>query len=527
VIQVLVSDPIQKEALMPLLENPAFEVKFKVGLKPEELAREMNGCQVLLVRSETKVTAQLIESARDLKLVGRAGVGIDNIDVAAASKKGVIVMNVPGGNTISAAEHAIAMMLALARNIPQADASVKVGLWERKKFIGAEVTGKVLGVLGLGRIGREVTLRALGLGMRVVGYDPMADPVWCRIVGMDLVPLIDLYRVSDFITLHMPFIPSGPGKTLHFVDSPAFAEMKEGVRLINCARGGLVSEAGLLKALESGKVKGAALDVFEQEPPKDSPLLKRPEVVLTPHLGASTEEAQGKVAVELAQAIMEYFEKGIARNAVNLPVSVPPELQSYLALAERLGRFCSQIVEGEIQRVSLNYQGVLGRYNPAPFTQQALVGVLSARQEPVTAVNSLERAKALGIYVEETAASDAQEYTSLLTLEVKSSSKVRRVSGTVFRGNEPRLVEIDGHGVDIVPEGHMLVLTNVDRPGVIGFLGTLLGEAGVNIAGFDLGRTAKGKEAISVLTLDSPVPEAVLSKIKGHPAILGVQLVRP
>jgi len=525
-IQVLVSDPIQKEALTPLLENPAFEVKFKVGLKPEELAREMNGCQVLLVRSETKVTAQLMESAKGLKLVGRAGVGVDNIDITAASKKGVIVMNVPGGNTISAAEHAVAMMMSLARNIPQADASLKAGLWERKKFVGTEVAGKTLGVLGLGRIGREAALRALGLGMTVVGYDPMADPVWCKIAGISLVPLIDLYRASDFITIHMPLIPSGPGKTVHFIGASAFAEMKSGVRLINCARGGLVDEAELLKAIESGKVKGAALDVFEQEPPKDSPLLKRSEVVLTPHLGASTEEAQEKVAVELAHAVAEYFEKGIARNAINLPVSVPPELQPYLALAERLGRFSSQLVEGKIQRVSLSYRGVLGRYNPTPFTQQALMGVLSARNEPATAVNSLEKAKELGIYVEETVASEAQEYTSLLTVEIKSSNTVRRVAGTVFRGNEPRFVEVDGHGVDVVPEGHMLVLTNVDRPGVIGFLGTLLGEAGVNIAGFDLGRTAKGKEAISILTLDSPVPDPILSRIKGHPAILGVQLVK-
>jgi len=512
--------------LTPLLNDSAFDVKFKTGLKSDQLLKELNGCQVLLVRSETKVTAQVIESAGSLKLIGRAGVGVDNIDVAAASKKGVIVMNVPGGNTISAAEHAIAMMLALARNIPQADASVKASLWERKRFVGVEVTGKVLGILGLGRIGREVALRAIGLGMRVVGFDPMADPMWCRVVGVDLVPLIDLYRICDFITLHIPLIPSGPGKTVYFIDTLAFSEMKEGVRIINCARGGLLNEAALLKAIEQGKVKGAAIDVFEQEPPKDSPLLKRPEVVLTPHLGASTEEAQEKVAAELAQAVADYFQKGVTKNAINLPVAVPPELQPYLSLAERLGRFASQLVDGPAQRVSLHYQGVLGRYNPAPFTQRALAGMLSSAGEPITPVNATDKAKALGIYVEETVDAEAQEYTSVLSLEVRSSNRVRKVSGTIFGGDQPHLVKIDDHEIDIVPEGHMLVLTNVDRPGVVGFLGTLLGEANVNIAGFGLGRSAKGKEAVSILTLDSPVSPEILSKIKAHPAILAVQMVK-
>jgi D-3-phosphoglycerate dehydrogenase len=350
-VKVLVSDPIEKEGLSPLLSNSKFDVLIKTGLKPEELLREVSSAEVLLVRSETKVTPTVLESGKNLKLIGRAGVGVDNIDLAAASKQGVIVMNVPGGNTVSAAEHTVSLIMALAHNIAAADESMKQGKWDRKKFMGSELVGKKLGLIGLGRVGREVAQRAIGLEMQVVAHDPMADPEWARLVGVKLTSVENIIAEADFISVHVPLTDA----TKHMINAETISKMKRGVRLINCARGGVIHEKDLLDALISGHVKGAALDVFESEPPTNWDLVKHPNVIATPHLGASTEEAQTKVSVQLAEAVVEYFEKGIPRNALNLPAGLPPEIKPYSILANRLGRFVGQIVDGPIKKLTGEY----------------------------------------------------------------------------------------------------------------------------------------------------------------------------
>lgn len=520
-VNVLVSDPIDKEGLLPLLDNPKFKVSIKPGLKPDELLREVGAADVLLVRSETRVTPTVLESGKNLKLVGRAGVGVDNIDLAAASKQGVIVMNVPGGNTVSAAEHTVSLLLAMAHNVAQADAGMKQGRWDRKKFMGTELVGKTLGLVGLGRVGREVATRAIGLEMKIVAHDPMADPEWCRLVGIKLVPLETVFAEADFISTHVPLTDT----TKYIINAKSIAKMKQGVRIINCARGGVINEADLLAALNSGHVKGAALDVFEEEPLKNYDLAKHPAVVATPHLGASTEEAQSKVAVQLAEAVVEYFEKGIPRNALNLPTSLPAELKPYLTLANRLGKFIGQIVEGPVKNFKLIAAGTLSRHNLSPFTAEAVSGILASRTSGISAVNALAKAKDFGMTIKEVATPESKEYTNLLTIEIETSGRPRRVSGTVFRTDQPSLVNIDDLPVDIVLEGNMVVLTNVDRPGVVGFLGTILGASNVNIAGFEVGRRAAGGEAVSIFAVDEQVPPNILEAIRTNPSIIDVHAV--
>ena len=520
-VKVLVSDPIDKEGLSPLLTNPKFEVEIKPGMKPEDLLREVGNAEVLLVRSETKVTPTVLQSGKNLKLVGRAGVGVDNIDLAAASKQGVIVMNVPGGNTVSAAEHTVSLIMALAHHVAAADASMKQGRWDRKKFMGSELVGKKLGLVGLGRVGREVASRAAGLEMQVLAHDPMADPEWCRLAGVRLVALETVFAEADFISTHVPLTDA----TRNMINAESIARMKKGVRIVNCARGGVIDEKALLDALNSGHVKGAALDVFESEPPTNWDIIKHPNVVATPHLGASTEEAQVKVAVQLAEAVVEYYEKGIPRNALNMPAGLTPEMKPFMILANRLGRFGAQIIDGPIKRITVMGAGILSRHNLAPLTAEALAGILSARTSGVTAVNSLSKAKDFAIEIKEVAEPDAKEFTSLLTIELETSRHRRRVSGTIFSSDVPHLVEIDGLMLDIVPEGNMLVLTNVDRPGVVGFVGTILGASNINIAGYEVGRRSAGGEAISILTVDEHVPQKVLDAIRTNTAIIDVRLV--
>jgi D-3-phosphoglycerate dehydrogenase len=521
-VKVLVSDPIDKEGLAPLLSNSKFDVTIKSGLKPEELLREVSTAEVLLVRSETKVTPTVLETGKNLRLVGRAGVGVDNIDLAAASKQGVIVMNVPGGNTVSAAEHTVSLIMAMAHNIAQADASMKAGKWDRKKFMGSELVEKKLGLVGLGRVGREVASRCAGLGMTIAAHDPMADPEWCRLAGIKLVSLDEIITESDFISFHVPLTDA----TRNMINAETLAKMKKGVRLVNCARGGIIDEKALLDALNSGHVKGAGLDVFENEPPTYWDIIKHPSVVATPHLGASTEEAQTKVAVQLAEAVVEYYEKGVPRNALNLPAGMTPELKPYMILASRLGKFGAQIVDGPVKRVKITGAGTLSRHNIAPITAEALAGILSTRMSGVTAVNAQSKAKDFGIEVGEVAEVDAKEYTSLLTIELETAKSRRRVTGTIFNSDVPHLVSIDGLMLDIVPEGNMLVLTNVDRPGVVGFVGTILGASNINIAGYEVGRRNAGGEAVSILTVDEVVPAKVLEAIRTNTAIIDVRLVK-
>ncbi|MCG3203439.1 MAG: Erythronate-4-phosphate dehydrogenase [Elusimicrobia bacterium] len=521
-VKVLVSDPIDKEGLTPLLTNSKFEVVIKPGMKPEELLHEISSADALLVRSETKVTPTVLESGKQLKLVGRAGVGVDNIDLAAASKQGVIVMNVPGGNTVSAAEHTVSLMMALAHNVSAADASMKQSRWDRKKFMGTELVGKTLGLVGLGRVGREVASRAIGLEMHVVAHDPMADPEWCRLVGVKLCSVEEVIKEADFISVHVPLTDA----TKHMINAETLSKMKKGVRIINCARGGVIDEQALLQALNSGQVKGAALDVFEEEPPTFWDIIKHPNVIATPHLGASTEEAQVKVSVQLAEAVVEYFEKGVPRNALNLPAGLPPEVKPYSVLANRLGRFIAQIVDGPIKKVTITGAGTLSRINLSPLTAEAVAGILSSRTSGVSSVNALSKAKDFNLAISEVAVPDSKEYTGLLTIEIETGRTRRRVAGSIFRTDQPHLVEIDDLTLDIVPEGNMILLTNIDRPGVVGFVGTILGASNINIAGYDVGRRSAGGEAVSILTVDEVVPENVLAAIRTNASILDVRMVK-
>jgi D-3-phosphoglycerate dehydrogenase len=524
-IKVLVSDPISEEGLAPLQGHPLFSVERKTGLSPADLLVRAADCEALLVRSETKVTAQVIEAAKKLRFVGRAGTGVDNIDIAAASRAGVVVANVPGGNTISAAEHALAMLFALARNIPRADASTRSGLWERGKFVGTEITGKTLGVLGLGRIGREVATRAVGLGMRVLAHDPMGDDSWCRLARVTPSDFEELLRQSDFITVHVPLTDA----TRRLLNKDTLARAKAGVRIINCARGGIVDEAALLEAIEKGHVKGAALDVFEKEPPAGNPLLQRPEVIVTPHLGASTEEAQVKVASELGAALVDFFEKGFARHAVNLPpleVAGQNQLLSYVPLAGRLGAFLAQWTGGSAKSLKLTYRGELGRVNPALVTATAVAGYLRALGERASPVNALAVAAARGLPVQEQAVPESKDYASLLEVESEGPDGVHRLAGTVYGLGDLRLVRIEDMPVDIILEGNLLVMTNSDKPGVVGHTGTVLAEAGINIAGMEVGRNRPGGVAVSLWSVDGAVDEKVLAQVSRHPAVLSVKMVR-
>jgi D-3-phosphoglycerate dehydrogenase len=524
-ISVLVSDPVSEEGLAPLRENPLFSVKVKTGLTPPQLLEELKGCSALMVRSETQVTADVLAAARDLRFVGRAGTGVDNIDIPSATKAGVVVANVPGGNTISAAEHALAMMFSLARNIPRADASTRAGKWERGKFVGTELTGKTLGVLGLGRIGREVATRAIGLAMRVLAHDPMGDETWCRRAGVTFTTLEDVLAQSDFITVHVPLVEATRG----LLNATTLAKTKRGVRLVNCARGGIIDEKALLEFIEKGHVKGAALDVFEKEPPQGSPLFQRPEVIVTPHLGASTEEAQVKVAADLSLSLIEFFEKGFARQAVNLPaldVAGQTQLVTYVSLADRLGRFLAQLMSEKPASISLRYRGELGRINPALFTATAVAGYLRGAGAPhASPVNALNHAAAQNIPIQEQSLPEAQDYASLLEISAETPSGAHRLAGTVYGRGDLRVVRIDDRPVDILPIGHLIVMTNSDKPGVVGHTGTVLARAGINIAGMDVGRNRPGGEAVSLWSVDAPVPANVLAEVKAHPAILSVKMV--
>ncbi len=525
VVRVLVTDPISEEGLAPLRGNPGFAVTVKTGLKGPDLLREVADHQALLVRSETKVGADVIAAATGLRFIGRAGTGVDNIDVGAASRQGIVVANVPGGNTISAAEQTLALLFALARNIPQADAATRLGKWERTKFVGTEITGKTLGVVGLGRIGREVATRAIGLSMRVVAFDPQGDEFWCRRAGVAFLSLDDLLAQSDFITVHVPL----NDQTLGLLDQDTFPKTKKGVRVINCARGGIIDEKALLEFMEKGHVKGAALDVFEKEPPDPrSPLFQRPGIIVTPHLGASTEEAQVKVAVELSQSVIEFFENGFARQAVNLPpldVAGQNQLLTFIGLAYKQGSFLGQVTGPGAQSLTLRYSGELARVNPALYTATAVAGFLSALGEKATPVNALVLAQQRGLRVQEQIQPEARDYASLLEAEAVSETATHQLAGTVYGRGETRFVRIDGLAVDVTPHKYILVMANEDRPGVVGHTGTVLSGAGINIAGMDIARNRPGGVAVSLWNVDSPVPEDVLAKVKAFPPILSVKMV--
>ncbi|GIW47544.1 MAG: D-3-phosphoglycerate dehydrogenase [Deltaproteobacteria bacterium] len=527
-MKILVTDGLSEEGLKILRSHPELEVTVKKGLPKEELKQIIADYDALIVRSGTKVTADIIEAAGNrLKVIGRAGIGVDNVDVDAATRKGIVVMNTPEANAVTTAEHTIALMLALARKIPQAHFSLKSGLWEREKFKGREIFGKTLGIIGLGNIGRLVAERAIGLKMKVIAYDPFLTEEAAAKLGVEQVSLDNLLERADIITIHTPLTP----ETKNLIDKRAFMKMKKGVILINCARGGIVNEGDLFEALRDGRVGGAALDVYEKEPPdRDNPLFTLEDnVVFTPHLGASTEEAQTKVSVAIAEQIVDFFLKGVVRNAVNMP-SISLELlkvmKPYLTLAEKLGSFQGQICKSGVEEIQIEYSGEVADFNVAPLTIAALKGFLSPIMDIVVSyVNAPVIAREKGIKVVESKSSKSEDFTSLISIKVKTNREERLVAGTIFGKEEPRFVRVNGFSLDVIPEGCLIISENYDKPGFIGAMGTVLGKHGINIARMHLGRESIGGRAISFINVDSPVPEEVLEEISKLPNIISVTQV--
>ena len=526
--KIFVADEVSDSGLEPL-RAAGFTVEKQTGLKPEALREKLANYSGLVVRSETKVTADVMDSSPGLRVIGRAGVGVDNIDVPAATERGIVVMNAPDGNTITTAEHTIALLIALARRVPQANSSLKSGRWERKTFIGVELQGKTLGIVGLGRIGRAVAARARGFGMKIVAFDPFIAPDQARDSEIDLAPLEDVLANSDFITIHTPLTPETRG----VIGREAFAKMKPGVRIINCARGGLVDEDALHEAIKSGKVAGAALDVFVSEPPpQDHPLLLLDEVVVTPHLGASTTEAQEGVAFTVAEQMRDYLLTGALRGAVNVPSLGTRELailRPYIELAEKLGRFQAQLVDRAVREVKLEFAGDLVELNEAPVTRSFLAGLLRDVSARVNAVNAFLIAEERGITITTTYFRATSDLTPSIRARVLGDQFERSLAGTIFgfgeQAREGRITEIDQFHIEATPQGHMLVMRNRDVPGVIGRVGTILGERGVNISRFHLGRRERGGEAMAVIEVDAPLTPETLSELRGLEPVISARQI--
>ena len=541
-MKVLISDKLSKEGVEILKAAKGIEVIDKPGLAPEELKKVIADVDGLIVRSATKVTKDLLSAAKKLKAIARAGAGVDNIDCEAASRRGIIVMNTPGGNTVSAAEHALAMLFALARSIPAADALMKQQVWEKKKFTGAELTGKTLGVVGLGRIGAEVARRAIGLRMNVVAFDPFANAEQAKALGVELTnSLDDLMKRAHFVTVHAALTE----KTKGMIGAKELAAARKGVGIVNCARGGIVDEAALLDALNSGQVSAAALDVFTSEPPTDWTLAKHPKVIATPHLGASTEEAQLNVAIAAAEQMVDALLHNKVRFAVNFP-SVDAEemavLGPYMVLGRRLGAIAAQLCEAPVKEVTVTYSGQVASLKTEPVTVSAAAGLLSSYVEDVNLVNARVLLKERGITVKETRTSDAEDFVTYMAVEVragndpfdgaqgrpeqKSKGETHVAGGTLFGKASPRLVLVDGFLLEIEPAGSVLFIRNKDVPGVIGEVGRILGDHRINIANMSNGRRSAGGEALTVVSVDT-VPDAkVLQALAGASSVLAVKLVR-
>ena len=515
--RVLISDALSDAALQ-IFKDRGVEVDFKPGIDKDEIAKIIGDYDGLAIRSATKVTAKLLDAATRLKVVGRAGIGVDNVDIPSATAKGVIVMNTPFGNSITTAEHAIAMMFALARQIPQADASTQAGKWEKNRFMGVELSGKLLGIIGCGNIGSIVAARAIGLKMRVIAYDPFLSPERALELGVEKVEIEDLLKRADIISLHTPMT----AQTKNILSAENLAKTKVGVRIVNCARGGLIDEAALRAALDAGHVAGAAIDVFVEEPAKSNPLFGHPNVVCTPHLGAATSEAQENVALQVAEQMSDYLLRGAISNAINFPsitAEEAPKLRPYIALAEKLGSFAGQLTESGLKTVHITYSGEVAGMKTKALTSAAIAGLLRPMLADINVVSAPSVAKERGVVVEETVREVTGDYASLITVSVTTERQERAVSGTVFQDGKPRMLEIKGIKVDAEFAPSMIYVTNEDKPGFIGRFAGLLGEAGVNIATFALGRDKQGGSAIALVEVDGQVPQSVIEQVHKIPGV--------
>jgi len=517
--KVLVSDKISSAALA-IFKREGVEVDYlpDLGKDKDKFLEAIGQYDGLAIRSASKVTEKIIAAAKNLKVIGRAGIGVDNVDIPAATKKGIIVMNTPFGNSITTAEHAIAMMFALARQLPEADASTKASKWEKNRFMGVEVTNKVLGIIGAGNIGSIVADRALGLKMKVIAFDPFLTPERAMTMGVEKVELDDLFKRADFITLHTPLIDA----TRNIINAEAIAKMKPGVRIINCARGGLVDEKALYDALKSGKVAGAAFDVFVEEPAENNPLFELPNFIATPHLGASTTEAQENVALQVAEQISAYLMTGEITNALNFPsisAEEAPRLTPWVRLAEMLGSFAGQLTEDAIKGIRIEYEGNVAQLNVKPMTAAALNGVLKPQMQEVNMVSAPQIAKDRGINVEILTRDQQGAYEGYIRLTITTEKMERAVAGTVFANGKPRIIQVKGINMEAELTPSMLYVTNEDKPGHIGRLGTLLGSLGVNIANFNLGRADVGGDAIALLSIDGSVDDKQLKQIAALPGV--------
>ncbi len=523
-VKVLISDQMDPRAAAIFRER-GIHVDEITGKTPDELAAIIGEYDGLAIRSSTKVTAKILDAATNLKVVGRAGIGVDNVDIPAATARGVVVMNTPFGNSITTAEHAIALMFALARQLPEADASTQAGKWEKNRFMGVEVTGKTLGLIGAGNIGSIVASRALGLKMKVVAFDPFLTPERAVEMGVEKVELDQLLARADFITLHTPLTDH----TRNILSAANIAKTKKGVRIINCARGGLIDEAALKAALDSGQVGGAALDVFETEPAKNSPLFNTPNFVSTPHLGASTSEAQVNVAIQVAEQMSDYLLLGGVTNAMNMPslsAEEAPRLRPYMALAENLGKLIGQVVGEDVKSVAVEVEGAAAQLNQKPITGAVLAGLMGTYSDTVNMVNAPVLAKDRGLDVREVRHEREGDYHTLVAVEVETSKGKRRVAGTLFGNSGPRLVDIFGVEVEAELNGQMIYIVNTDAPGFIGKLGTTLGAANINIATFNLGRRDAGGEAVALVAVDGDVPSSVVKELCALKGVREVVVLR-
>lgn len=517
--KIIITDAVDKKCI-PVLESGGIEVKYQPGISGNDLKKIIPDFNGIIVRSETQVDSELISLMDNMEVIGRAGTGVDNIDVDSATRKGIIVMNTPGGNTISTAEHTMALMVSMCRNIAQANQSLREGKWDRKKYKGTELHSKTLGVIGFGKIGREVAVRSKAFGMNVLAFDPVVSKELADKAGAELVDLETVFRESDIITVHVPL----NDETKNLISEKTLLKCKDGVKIINCARGGIINENDLVEALGSGKVSAAAFDVYEKEPPDFSgKLINHPKVVATPHLGASTEEAQEKVAVQIAEQIVELFRKKSARGIVNasaVEVEEGNQLKPYVKLAENIGLLHSQLIKGQLKQININFSGSLLHTATSLLSTSFLKGFLSRKlSEFVNLINAPFLAREMGIIINEIKTGANSSYTNLLTVECETGSETRSLAGTVFGNSEIRIVNIDAYHLELKPEGHMLFYTNIDKPGMLATVGKILADANINIAGLSLGRLEAGKEALTVINTDSEIKQNILNRIS---AVKGV-----